>query len=59
MPKMTINELRIQAALTSLQAIIEAKGGFVGEFFPETAVKESFRIADKFVEHYTTHYKDA
>lgn len=55
---MTARELRVQAALTSLQAIIEAKGGFVGEFFPETAVKESFRIADKFVEYYTTHYKD-
>ena len=49
--------LRVKAALTALQGIIEAKGGFIAELDPALAAQEAFRIADKFVEYYLEHYK--
>lgn len=47
---MTREEIRLQAALTALQGIIEAKGGFIGEALPYAAAKEAIRIADAFCE---------
>lgn len=51
-----IEEIRLEAALTCIQGILEAKGGIIGEVDPDIAVKEAFRIADAFVKHYQEKY---
>ncbi len=38
---MTTEEIKLQAALTSLQGILKSKGGIIGEVVPATAVAES------------------
>lgn len=49
---MSKDEIRLQAALTSLQGILEAKGGIIGEIVPSAAVAEALRIADEFVKQW-------
>lgn len=49
---MTKEEIRLQAALTALQAVLEAKYGIVGEVVPKVAVDEAMRIADEFVKQW-------
>ena len=58
MAKMTVNEMKFEIAKTVLQPLVELTGGRISENFPKQAVKESFRIADAFVEYYVEHYKD-
>lgn len=47
-----IDNIRLQAALVSLEAILETKGGVIGELAPSLAVAESLRIADEFVKQW-------
>ena len=53
-----IEDIRIEAAISCIQGVLEAKGGFVGEISPSIAVAESFRIADEFVKYYQEKYLD-
>ncbi len=53
-----IEDIRIEVAISCIQGVLEAKGGFVGEISPSIAVAESFRIADEFVKHYQEKYLD-
>ena len=49
---MTRDEIRLQVAISCIQGVIEAKHGIIGEALPVIAVKESLRMADKFVEEW-------
>lgn len=53
-----IEDIRIEVAISCIQGVLEAKGGFVGEISPSIAVAESFRIADEFVKYYQEKYLD-
>lgn len=53
-----LEEIRINVAISCIQGVLEAKGGFVGEISPSIAVAESFRIADEFVKQYQKRYID-
>ena len=53
-----LEEIRINVAISCIQGVLEAKGGFVGEISPTIAVAESFRIADEFVKQYQERYID-
>ncbi len=47
-----VEGVRLKAALAALSAIIEAKGGIVGEIAPQLAVGEALRVADVFVKQW-------
>lgn len=49
---MTKEEMRFQVAVSSLQGVLEAKYGIVGEVDPDIAVAEALRIADVFVKQW-------
>lgn len=41
--------IRVQAAISALQGVLEAKWGVVGEFLPEAAAAEAVALADALV----------
>lgn len=47
---MNWEEIRTQAAISALQAVVEGKYGVVGEMVPEIAAEEAVRLADALVE---------
>ena len=56
---MNWEEIRTQAAVSALQAVVEGKCGAVGEMVPEIAAEEAVRLADALVEKLqnTSHQK--
>jgi len=53
---MTIEEIRLQVAISCIQGVLEAKHGVIGEVVPALAVEESLRIADEFVKQWEERY---
>lgn len=49
---MTKEEFRQNAAISALQAVVEAKYGFIGEIDPDLAATVAMKLADSLTKKY-------